>query len=336
MGEQTGKKRLLVNFGISFGAVVVFLLGLNLVLHLGHFGDRRPDTGGWDQFDYSGIYRESADPVLRVELKPNASGIVNSAGFLGQLVPQAKPPGTFRVVGLGDSITMYQSAERRNYLQVAESALRESVGRANLEFLNFGVGGYDTTQEVHQFELRGQRYQPDVVTVGYCINDGVDFAATVNAATGKLQFGESALDHPEVITFIQQNLTALTADMTPAQFFQAAFAAPGWQRSMAALARLAELSTAQHFHVVIVIFPVLFDFDHYVFQPFHDRLTTEAHKLGFEVLDLLPVFRDEGPADTLRGDASRDVIHPYANGHRAAGLALAKLLAKTGWVPAKP
>ena len=202
MAGQSGKKRLLVNLTISAGAIVVFLIGLNVVLHLGHFGEGRPDGGG-DHFDYNNIYRESADPVLQRELTPGAAGIVNAGGYVGQFVPEAKPPGTLRVVGLGDSITMYQSAEGRNYLQVAEKKLRAALGRQNLEFLNFGVGGYDTTQEVHQFEVRGQRYQPDVVTVGYCINDGVDFGATVNAATGKLKFAQSAMDNPPVITFIR-------------------------------------------------------------------------------------------------------------------------------------
>ena len=334
MAGHSGKKRLLVNLTISAGAIAVFLIGLNVVLHLGHFGERRPDGGG-DHFDYNNIYRESADPVLQRELTPGAAGIVNAGGYVGKFVAEAKPPGTLRVVGLGDSITMYQSAEGANYLQVAEKKLRAALGRQNLEFLNFGVGGYDTTQEVHQFEVRGQRYQPDVVTVGYCINDGVDFGATVNAATGKLKFAQSAMDNPPVITFIQQHLTAQGADMTPQQFFGAAFQGEGWKRSMAALGRLAELSRQQHFHVVVVIFPVLFDFDHYVFLPFHERLTEEAKKLGFEVLDLLPVFRAEGAADTLRGDAAIDVIHPYANGHRAAGEALAALLEKSGWLAAQ-
>ncbi len=335
MGVQTRNRRWLTNLSISLGAIVVFLLGLNLVLHAVHFGDRHPDSGG-DRFDYSHIYRQSADPILRRELVPGASGIVNAAGFVGDLVPEAKPAGTFRVVGLGDSITMYQSAERQNYLYVAEQALRRALGRDSIQFLNFGVGGYDTAQEVHQFELRGQRYAPDVVTVGYCINDGVNFGATVNAATGKMQFLPDAMDRPAVMTFIQQNLLAARADMTPEQFFQTAFQTETWKQSMAALARLAELSKQQHFHVVIVIFPVLYDFDHYVFLPLHQRLAEEARKLDFQVLDLLPVFRAVGPADTLRGSASVDVIHPFANGHRAAGEALANLLLKSGWIGKTP
>jgi lysophospholipase L1-like esterase len=331
MNAQSGKRRLLVNVSISLGSIAAFLIVLNLVLRLGHFGDRHPDAGGSDQADYSQIFRASADPILQRELIPGASGIVNTAGYVGALVPEAKAPGTVRVLGLGDSITMYQSAERRNYLQVAEKVLNDSRDRPRVEFLNFGVGGYDTTQEVHQFEVRGQQYHPDVVTLGYCMNDGVDFGATVNAATGKLTFAQSALDNPPVITFIQQHLDSLTADMTPEQFFAAAFEAESWQRSMTALARLAELSRQQNFRVIVVIFPVLFDFDHYVFLPFHQRLTAQCQTLGFQVLDLLPVFQNVGAAEVLRGDAAVDVIHPYANGHRAAGEALAALLQKTEW-----
>jgi hypothetical protein len=42
-----------------------------------------------------------------------------------------------------------------------------SQGR-DLEILNFGVGGYDTLQEVSLLEIRGLKYHPDLVVVAYC------------------------------------------------------------------------------------------------------------------------------------------------------------------------
>jgi hypothetical protein len=39
------------------------------------------------------------------------------------------------------------------------------------EVLNFGVSGYETEQEVEFFKTGGLKYRPDVVIVGYSIND---------------------------------------------------------------------------------------------------------------------------------------------------------------------
>lgn len=43
----------------------------------------------------------------------------------------------------------------------------------------------------------------------------------------------------------------------------------------------------------------------------------------------------EIPMAVILDSTTIDVIHPYANGHRPAGKALAALLGKTGWLAAR-
>lgn len=317
----------LTRLAISAGSLVVFFIGLDLVLRF-WLSDPHKVPGGIQGPNYQGISRPSSDPLLAKELIPGANGVVNASGYMGTDYPPERSPGTFRIVGLGDSITMYFSAERENYLYIAEQILRREPGAPRAEALNFGVGAYDTSMEVHQFETRGSRYRPDLVTVGYCINDGIDFPYTVNRATNRVTFAAEDSDSPPVFSFIERNLATARADLTAEQFFRVAFASAAWNNSMRALERLAALGREQHFAVVVLIFPVITDFDHYLFAPYHERVRAVATSLGMTVLDLLPAFRAAGASGSLR--QGRDYIHPNAIGHRAAGEALARTILQAG------
>lgn len=134
----------------------------------------------YDSHAYEGIYRESADPVLRVELIPRGNRYINADGFFGRDYARAKPANTWRIVGVGDSVTMYYSAEQLGYLSLLERALPAVVGR-NVEVLNLAVVSYETPQQVRSLVTRGLRYEPDLVIVGYCVNDGTDFVQLANA-----------------------------------------------------------------------------------------------------------------------------------------------------------
>jgi lysophospholipase L1-like esterase len=74
-------------------------------------------------------------------------------------------------VVIGDSVTFGSGvALGERFSDRLEVLLGERLGR-EVEVLNFGVGGYDTLQEVATLEDVGLRFQPDLVIVGYCVND---------------------------------------------------------------------------------------------------------------------------------------------------------------------
>ncbi|KIX13851.1 SGNH/GDSL hydrolase family protein [Dethiosulfatarculus sandiegensis] len=73
-----------------------------------------------------------------------------------------KKPGTVRVVFSGDSITAYG---------FTEEALAELNPDPNYEYWNTGVWGYSTWQELRYFERYGRKLKPDVVILGFCLND---------------------------------------------------------------------------------------------------------------------------------------------------------------------
>ncbi|HEU4928219.1 MAG TPA: GDSL-type esterase/lipase family protein [Candidatus Krumholzibacteria bacterium] len=96
---------------------------------------------------------------------------VNERGFRGPVVPYEKPPGTSRLVYLGDSVTFgYRVARWEDtYPFVADSLLRADSLR--VDTVNLAVEGYSQWQQAIVLAQEGDRYRPDLVVVGFVLND---------------------------------------------------------------------------------------------------------------------------------------------------------------------
>lgn len=93
---------------------------------------------------------------------------INSDGLNArQEYSVVKPPGTFRIIALGDSFTNGDYVDTPyNYPSQLEDLLNNSLkcpGIKKFEVLNFGVGGYDIHYSVLRYKLRGVKYNPDLV-----------------------------------------------------------------------------------------------------------------------------------------------------------------------------
>jgi acetyltransferase AlgX (SGNH hydrolase-like protein) len=112
-----------------------------------------------------GLYAPDDDlgHVLRAGL---ASGDVrtNSWGLRDREYPLEKPPGTFRIVGIGDSFTFGSTSPRGIYLEVLEEML--AAGGGTVEVINTGVPSYSTHQEIGHLKKIGLRFAPDLVILG--------------------------------------------------------------------------------------------------------------------------------------------------------------------------
>jgi hypothetical protein len=78
----------------------------------------------------------------------------------------AKPAGTLRVLGAGDSFAFGSTFPRGIYLEVLEELLAGSGLPFKVEVLNAGVPGYSTHQELGHLKKFGLRFAPDVVVLG--------------------------------------------------------------------------------------------------------------------------------------------------------------------------
>lgn len=85
---------------------------------------------------------------------------------------EEKPADTVRIVGLGDSGMFGWGVEQgEEYMAVLERLLNERQDGRRYEVLNLGVPGYNTQLEVESLFHKGLKFNPDVVVLGWCIND---------------------------------------------------------------------------------------------------------------------------------------------------------------------
>ena len=97
----------------------------------------------------------------------------NSLGFRDRReYSLPKPPGTFRILVLGDSVTFGHGATfGTTYPYLLEQRLKRWQPAVRWEVWNLGVPGYNTRQELTYLQEVGPLYQPDLVIVGFYPND---------------------------------------------------------------------------------------------------------------------------------------------------------------------
>ena len=104
-------------------------------------------------------------PEVQVQFRINSMGIRADREY--QL---KKPPGTIRIVGLGDSFTQgYEVDVTDTYLCRLEGML--SARGIAVEVINLGVSGHSNAEELLMLREFGFRFHPDVVIVSYFVND---------------------------------------------------------------------------------------------------------------------------------------------------------------------
>jgi len=96
----------------------------------------------------------------------------NALGFRERAVSIPKPAGTFRIMVLGDSLTwgVGLPVERR-YTALLEERLKSVLQGREIEVLNFSIPSGPTLQERDILVAAAPSVDPDLVVVGYSIND---------------------------------------------------------------------------------------------------------------------------------------------------------------------
>ncbi|MDP3716177.1 MAG: GDSL-type esterase/lipase family protein [Acidobacteriota bacterium] len=119
-----------------------------------------------------------SDPVRGLRLGENYQGWfagvpvrTNSLGFRAtREYDLRKGPNTFRILMLGDSVTFGHGAVH-DYPSLLEGMLEQWQPETDWQVWNLAVPGYNTSQELAQLRELGPAYQPDLVIVGFYIND---------------------------------------------------------------------------------------------------------------------------------------------------------------------
>lgn len=112
------------------------------------------------------------DAELQYRFNPGAKWrdrLVNSLGFLGRDTTAHKPPGTIRVICMGDSCSAQGNPPYADFLH--ERLTHAPPTPQPWEAFNMAVHGYSTEQGLRLFRRQTRHLQPDYVTLYYGWND---------------------------------------------------------------------------------------------------------------------------------------------------------------------
>ncbi len=112
-------------------------------------------------------WRMGGPGIGLVHVATNADGIVDNEHYTVE-----KPAGVLRVLFLGDSFAEGWALNyEHRFAVVVERALQSRLGKQRVEVIKAGIRGFDSFDELNAFERKWAAYKPDVVLVGFLLND---------------------------------------------------------------------------------------------------------------------------------------------------------------------
>jgi lysophospholipase L1-like esterase len=281
----------------------------------------------------------------------------NAQGLRGPEVALAKPQGTKRILWLGDSVTFgYLVPDWRDTFPFLVAARLDSGG-IQTESINAGVGGYSPWQEDLWLRRNGVRYDPDVVVVGFVLNDVTEKFHLVKYGGDRegRQLRDSYttwvdyLVGHSALAYQVRNLTLefkakrrlgsdvrLGAIQQQALDVQTLISHPdgenvrlAWEVTLENLDRIRGFCAENEMQLIVVAFPFAMQLeDPQGAGAPQRRLTGWASEAGVKMVDLLPVLAGEMEARGGSPDAFfLDHDHLTEEGHRVVAEVLADEIA---------
>jgi lysophospholipase L1-like esterase len=263
----------------------------------------------------------------------------NSRGFRDRERTLAKPQGVRRVVCLGDSFTWGHGIEYGDaYPQRLERALPDRLGGA-WEVVNLAMPAMGTVDALGVLEREGLAYGPDLLLLGFVLNDAEDAASAEvrRAEDWRLAKGPPAspADRLALLRFFRLRLWATAENRRRVANVRALYAtdAPGWAAARRALTEIGARCREKDVPFVVAIFPLFGNAldEGYPFAAQHAQVAAAAGAAGAHVVDLLPTYRGLR-WDVLVVDGADDE-HPNELAHRIAANRILRELAEVLGLP---
>lgn len=324
--------------------VAASLLACALVTELGfrvHDAWRRHTRGPWALFDTHLGYRLNPD---RADHNPQ--------GFRDHPFPEKSQ--RFRVLMLGDSLAYNGESLDDTWVAHLREDLHDRPALSDLEVLNASVPGYTNYQELRWLELHGLALEPDLVGVGFVLNDLYHFLQRLRVEGGRVgdrfEPTPEALGHePPAIRAIESHSLFLAwlsrrlsrlgvkRDKNRNGFafddrvdLRAAWQDARWRDVEGQLRAMRRLGEREAFGVFLVVFPIAEQYDasklardrDYVLKP-QRKLREICEREGLPCLDLYPWLEAER-------DLESDGIHLTGRGRLRVAEITADFLVERG------
>ena len=338
------------------GAVTV-VCSVCLALVAGELAFRRQLEGTWSAV-FGGIFSGAvpyselrgdqwviSDPELGYRLNPQHES-TNSLGLLHREIPLKKPPGTKRILVIGDSI----AAGSEGFVAILREKLKDRV-----DVINGATPGYTIYQERLALERDLIHLEPDLVILQYCTNDHHEFLHRFDPEA-RLLITESARwvlvsDENDPLFWLPRN-SYIAGRMRLALFkwrtnqgasypwdrlsaFATGWRDEGWRDYREHFSAIDRLLEEKGIKLAVVAAPLAAQFDQemlrydaeYVLKP-QLELAKLCDEYDVPLLDLYPVFFGQ-KVQLFNGDG----IHFNPEGHRVTARALEEFLGSNRLIP---
>lgn len=260
---------------------------------------------------------------------------INSFGMRDQHYKLSASKGVRRIAAIGDSVTFGLGVALENtYSKKLELALnQEALTGESFQVMNFGVSGYSTDSELELFKIKARLFKPDVVVVGYVMNDPIHTSLLAMGAVAAMKnnsdFGKLA-KKSQLLAWMKMNWIKARRGLNVISNYEPFYAIEGerWASVVESMKSFKRLSEEDDFQLVVVVFPMLYDFQNYPFERHHLQVLRLLNELDIDYIDLLTPY-SEFEAEEFRILES-DAWHPNELGHEIAADKLQSYLKGAG------
>lgn len=217
---------------------------------------------------------------------------VNNAGYRGRDFQRARTR-KFRIALIGDSFGWGNGVRlEHHFVSLLEARLNSSdLCTAGFEFYNFGMGGFNTEDEVALFEHEVLDYKPDICVLWYFLNDTTTLGTM--AFTGGNDLLRSYRKWSRLLDLIVAPIDTRLGQARLIDYYRQSHepGAAGIVTVDRALKRFAELCKREQVVPVLVVHPVLIHLNEsYPFKQAHQTVMSIGRTHGIHAVDLLSCF----------------------------------------------
>ena len=275
---------------------------------------------------------------------------INSHGLRGPETTYEKPPDTYRILNLGDSVAMGWGVRLEDtYGQQLESLLnQDSSGNLHYEVINAGVPGWNLENAFAYLQAEGLKYDPDLILLDVTISNDINGKSALLAASEAGTFRWLS-DHTYFWPFLQSQVAwarargqgrdrvdTIDPPTNPDKYFPADPQSERWTRVWNMVLDINQLARENNVPMGLILFPVEFQVldESYPTRP-QEIFKDKASEASIPVLDLLPAFQQacqEKPGGACQREDRylfADVwMHPSAYGNKLTAAELEAFLTR--------
>jgi lysophospholipase L1-like esterase len=115
----------------------------------------------------------------------------NSLGFPGRDYAPEKTPDTYRVFAVGDAFTSAEGVDtEESWPQLLEGELSARLPGKEIQVMDFAITGYGPNQYAAVVKEFVPKYQPDLIVIGFFVNDFEDVLWSDDMFRASIGFGQ--------------------------------------------------------------------------------------------------------------------------------------------------